>query len=155
MPHGTYRSKTLATWLALLLGAAGAHRWYLYGRRDMLAWLHPWPTLAGLYGVARMRSLGQDDSLAALLIPLLGLMLSQAMLCAILYGLTPDERWDARHNPGQPVHPTRWAPVLGVIASLMVGGSVLLGTIAFGVQRYFEWQLEPAPQAQKIQRLTP
>ena len=45
--------------------------------------------------------------------------------------------------------------MLGVIASLMVGGSVLLGTIAFGVQRYFEWQLEPAPQTQKIQRLTP
>lgn len=158
MPQGAYRSKTLATWLALLVGALGMHRWYLHGRRDLLAWLHPGPTLLGLYGVMRMRSLGQDDQIAWLLIPLLGLMLSQAMLCAIVFGLTPDDRWDARHNPGHAVHPTRWGPVLGVIASLMIGGSVLLGTIAFGVQRFFEWQLEAeptAPQDQKTQRLTP
>ncbi len=158
MPQGTYRSKTLATWLALLLGALGVHRWYLHGRADLLAWLHPGPTLLGLYGVLRMTALGQDDQLAWLLIPVLGLMLSQAMLCAIVFGLTPDDRWDARYNPGQAVRPTRWGPVLGVIASLMVGGSVLLGTIAFGVQRFFEWQLEVAPAAlqdQKTQRLTP
>lgn len=155
---GAYRSKTLATWLALLLGALGIHRFYLHGRSDWLGWLHPAPTLLGLYGVVRMRSLGQDDALAALLIPLLGLMLSQAMLCAIVYGLTPDERWDARHNPGGPVHDTRWGPVLAVIASLMIGGAVLLGTIAFSVQRFFEWQMVPAPaasQVQKTQRLTP
>ena len=30
-----------------------------------------------------------------------GLMLSLGALFAILYGLTPDEKWDARHNPGQ------------------------------------------------------
>jgi hypothetical protein len=88
-----------------------------------------------------MRNLGQDDGQAWVLIPLLGLMISQAMLCAIVYGLTPDARWDARHNPGQPVHDTAWAPVLGVILALMVGGAVLMGTIAFSGQKFFEWQL--------------
>ena len=40
----------------------------------------------------RLRALGQDDRLAWLLIPLLGLMLSLAMLTAIVYALTPDEQ---------------------------------------------------------------
>ncbi|MBI5260035.1 MAG: TM2 domain-containing protein [Burkholderiales bacterium] len=138
------RSKTLATWLALLAGSLGAHRFYLHGRGDTWAWLHPWPTLLGLAGVLRMRVLGQDDHLAWLLIPLLGLMLAQAMLAAIVIGLTPDERWQARFGAGRP---SGWGAVLGVIAALMVGGAVLMGTLAFGGQKYFEWQAEQARTA--------
>jgi hypothetical protein len=144
-----YKSKTLATWLALLGGSLGLHRLYLHGGRDVWAWLHPWPTLAGLAGVRRMLEHGQDDRLAWLLLPLLGLMLAQAALCAIIYGLTPDERWDARHNAGAPVHPTAWGPVLGVIAALMIGATALMATIAFSGQRYFEWQVD---EARKISR---
>ena len=48
-----------------------------------------------------------DHPLAWALIPLLGAMLAAAMLAAIVYGLTSDEKWDARHNPGGAVHPTR------------------------------------------------
>lgn len=138
----TYRSKTACTWIALLGGALGLHRFYLHGPRDVLAWLYPLPTLVGLIGVARMRTLGQDDHLAWLLIPVLGVMLSLAMLAAIVYGLTPDEKWDARHNPGRPVHRTAWGPVLGVMLALLAGGVVLMGTVAFGGQKFFEWQLE-------------
>jgi hypothetical protein len=137
-----YRSKTLAAWLALLLGALGLHRIYLHGTRDRLAWLHPLPTAAGLLGVERLLTLGQDDRLAWLLIPLLGLMISQAMLCAIVYALTPDEKWDARHNPSHPVHATGWGPVLAAIAALMIGGAVLMGTLTYGIQKFFEWQLQ-------------
>ena len=139
-----YKSKTLATWAALLGGTVGLHRFYLCGGRDVLAWLHAAPTLAGLLGVRRMLELGQDDRLAWLLLPLLGLMLAQAALFAILYGLTPDERWDARHNPGATPHRTAWGPVLGVIAALMIGATALSATIAFSAQRYFEWQVDEA-----------
>ena len=139
-----YKSKTLATWIALLGGSLGLHRIYLHGWRDTLAWLHAVPTVAGLVGVYRALELGQDDRLAWLLLPLLGLMLAQAALCAIVYGLTPDERWDARHNPDGVVHATRWGPVLGVIAALMIGATALMATIAFSGQRYFEWQVEAA-----------
>jgi hypothetical protein len=139
-----YRSKTLATWLALAGGAFGAHRLYLHGLRDPWAWLHPWPTLLGLWGLQRVRALGQDDHLSWLLLPLLGLMIAQACAFAMFYGLMGDERWDASFNPTQPPHTTRWAPVLGVIAALMVGATALMATIAFGGQRYFEWQVEQA-----------
>jgi TM2 domain-containing membrane protein YozV len=134
------KSKTITTWLALLLGSVGAHRFYLYGRRDVLAWLHPLPTLLGLGGAVRMQNLGQDDHAAWLLIPVLGLMLSIGMFAAIFYGLTPDERWAERHNPGQPVQPTGWGPVAGVVVALLMGGTVLMGTLAFGGQMFFEYQ---------------
>lgn len=140
MSRARYRSKTVATWAAVLAGALGAHRLYLHGPRDLLAWLHLPPTLLGLWGAWRMHSLGQDDRVAWVLVPLLGLMLSAAMLVAIVAGLTPDDRWDGRHNPGLPPRRTAWGPVLGVIAALMLGGIVLIGTIAFAGQRFFEWQ---------------
>ena len=136
------RSKTLATWMAVVGGTLGLHRFYLYGWRDLPGWLFPLPTLLGLAGVQRMRAFGQDDGAASLLIPLLGLSISAAMLTAIVYGLTSDETWAQRHNPGQPPQPTGGAPVLGVILALLLGASVLMGTVAFGGQRFFEWQLE-------------
>lgn len=139
----TYRSKTLATWLALLLGTLGLHRFYLYGLSDKVGWLYPLPTLAGLVGVQHLRTFGQDDPLGWLLIPVLGLSISAAMLTAILYGLTPDEKWDARHNPGAPVHRTTWGPVIGAVLALAIGGTVLMGTVAYGGQKFFEWQLAP------------
>lgn len=142
-----YRSKTIATWLAIVLGTLGIHRFYLHGLGDKLGWLHPLPTALGLLGVMRMRDMGQDDGLAWLLVPVLGLMISQAMLCAIVYALTPDEKWEARYNPGTSPRATRWAPVLGAILALMLGGGVLMGTIAFSGQKFFEWQLAPAAGA--------
>jgi hypothetical protein len=141
-----YRSKTVATWVALAVGALGGQRFYLHGLGDLLGWLHWPPTLLGLWGAWRMQALGQDDRLAALLVPLLGLMLSGAMLLAIVSGLTPDERWDERHNTGLEPRATRWGPVLGAIVGLMLGGIVLMGTIAFAGQRFFEWQ-QAAPAA--------
>ena len=138
------RSKSLATWLAVIGGTLGLHRFYLHGWRDLPGWLFPLPTLLGLAGVQRMRAFGQDDRVAWVLIPVLGLMISIAMLTAIVYGLTPDDKWAARHNPGQPPQPTGWTPVLGVIVALLLGASVLMGTVAFGMQHFFEWQLEEA-----------
>jgi hypothetical protein len=135
------RSKTLATWIALLGGTLGLHRFYLYGAADRWGWLYLPPTLLGLWGAWRLRELGQDDRLAWLLLPLLGLSLSAAMLTAIVYGLTSDERWAARHAPGQPPQPTRWGPVLGAMLALLLGGIALMSTIAFGFQKLFESQL--------------
>ena len=136
----SYRSKTLATWIAVIAGTLGLHRIYLHGAGDLLAWLHVPLTALGAYGVQRMQVFGQDDRLAWVLIPVLGLMVSQGMLCAIVYGLTSDEKWATRHNPGQPVRDTGWGPVLGVIAALLIGAAVLMGTIAFAGQKYFETQ---------------
>ncbi|MEJ6000252.1 hypothetical protein [Paucibacter soli] len=146
MSENSYKSKTIATWLAFAGGSLGLHRFYLHGLTDKLAWLHPLPTLLGLYGVQRMDLLGQDDRLAWVLMPVLGLMLSISMLTGIVYGLTPDEKWDAQRNPGLPPRPTGWAPIIGVVGCLLVGGACLMTTIAFSAQRYFESQVDAAQE---------
>jgi len=135
-----HKSKTVATWTALLFGTLGLHRFYLHGWRDWKGWLHPLPTAIGLIGAQRMNELGQDDRLAWLLIPLLGLSIAQAMLTAIVYGLTPDARWAERQR--QPLQVTGWGPVFGVIVALLLGATALMATVAYGGQRFFEYQLE-------------
>ena len=148
-------SKTLATWIAIIGGSLGLHHFYLHGLRSRVGWLYPIPTLIGFAGVRRMADHGVDDRLSWALIPWLGLTISVGMLCAIVIGLTTDAKWARRHagDPSRPmveatreededtpppgiVH-TRWGPVLGVILALMVGGGVLMGTIAFSVERLF------------------
>jgi TM2 domain-containing membrane protein YozV len=138
----TYKSKTLAAWLALLGGGFGLHRFYLHGARDLWGWLWWLPTLVGAYGVQRALTLGQDDQLAWVLVPLLGLALASAMLAAIVYGLMPDEKWNARFNPQGKTHQAGWGVVIAVVISLLVGATVLMSTIAFSGQRYFEYQVE-------------
>jgi hypothetical protein len=88
-----------------------------------------------------MSQLGQDDRLAWLLIPLLGASLVAALLGGIVYGLMPDERWNARFNPGRPAPAAGWLAVIGVVLCLLFGGATLMATIAFSAQRYFESQV--------------
>jgi hypothetical protein len=140
------RSKTAATWIAALGGGFGLHRFYLHGLRDVPGWLLLPPTLVGWYGVYRARTLGVDDQLAWALVPVLGFVLAGTMLTAIVYGLMPDERWDARYNAGRTSSPSGWLAVLGVIFSLAVGATILMATIAYGGQHYFEYQIEEAKE---------
>jgi hypothetical protein len=134
-PHS--RSKLLATWLAILGGSLGLHRFYLHGAGDRWGWLYPLPTLAGAYGAWRMRELGVDDTLGGLLAPLLGLTLAAAMLSAIVYGLTDDARWAARHG-GADEPRWGWVTIAGVVLALAVGATATLATISFAAQQYFQ-----------------
>ncbi|UJB66798.1 hypothetical protein YS110_19525 [Acidovorax sp. YS12] len=142
------KNKTLATWLAFLGGPLGLHRFYLHGPRDLLGWLLPLATGLGLYGIARVQALGQDDRLSWLLVPLLGFTVAGCALRAILYGLTPPTRWNARFNPRHPAAEaagaTRWLTVIGIALSLMVGAGMLMASLAFSFQHYFEYQIEEA-----------
>ena len=137
-PAGRPRSRAVATWLALVGGGLGLHRFYLHGTRDLWAWLHPWPTLVGAFGFWRMREFGVDDALGSLLVPFLGVMVATTMLQAIVYGLTSDERWAARHGAAAAAVPRGWLTYIAVIVALAVGTSVTVATIAFTAQRYFE-----------------
>lgn len=140
------KNKTLAAWLAFLGGPLGLHRFYLYGMGDTLGWLLPIPTALGLYGIERARQFGLDDGLSWVLIPCLGFTIAACALTAIVYGLTSPEKWNARHNPQEApeAHPGRtgWLTVGAVVVSLFIGATVLIASIAFSFQRYFEHQVE-------------
>ena len=141
------KNKTLATWLAFLLGQTGLHRFYLFGLRDILAWLHPIIAAIGWYGVFRVRTLGQDDQLAWLLVPVLGFLLAATAITAIYYGLSSLEKWNATHNPQQLdalAGQTNWLGIGAVVFSVLVGTTALMSSIAFSFQRYFEYQIEEA-----------
>lgn len=142
------KDKTIAVWLTLLLGALGLHRRYLLGRFDTLGLLLPVPTLLGCYGVLRARAIGLDDQWSWVLIPLLGFTLAGCALTAIVYGLMSTEQWNRKFNPQAPEEATQgsshWVTVLGLGAALMLGTTVLMASLAFSIQRYFEYQMEQA-----------
>jgi nicotinamide riboside transporter PnuC len=142
------KSKTLATWLALIGGSLGLHRFYLFGARDVWGWFIMLPTVVGAYGIHRMRELGQDDMLAWLLIPLLGLALAASMLTAVIYGLRADDKWNAQFNAQcntSSLSASGWQAIVGVMLALLIGTGVLMATIAFSAQRYFEYQADTTP----------
>jgi len=140
------KNKTLAAWLAFLGGPLGLHRFYLKGLGDLPGWLLPIPTALGLYGIERARLHGLDDGLSWLLIPLLGFTIAGCALVAILYGLMTPEKWNARFNPSAPqdapAGSTGWLTIGAVALALMIGATVLMASIAFSFQRYFEHQVE-------------
>ncbi len=150
------KNKTLAVWLSLCLGPLGLHRVYM-GRYDWIAKVSPIPTLLGVYGVLRARNLGVDDQWSWVLIPMLGFMLAACALNALVYGLMSVEKWNARYNPGHTdsAHgKTSWLTVGGLVVALGWGTTVLMATLAFSIQRTFEYQLQedkapPTPELVK------
>jgi len=99
-----HKNKTLCTLLAMLLGGLGAHRFYLYGKKDIWAWIH---------------------------IFLFPLSIFAGFIAALVIGLTPDEKWDAQHNPdsGQTSN-SNWVVVVLVILSFAIGATAVMSSIA-------------------------
>ena len=147
-PPRRARSKTVAAGLAFLGGPLGLHRFYLFGLGDTVGWLLPIPTALGFYGIERVQQLGQDDRLSWVLIPLLGFNVAACALQAILYGLTEKTTWNRRHNGGHgeqaSAGQTHWGTIFAIALALMVGAGVLMASIAYSFQHYFEYQVQEA-----------
>ena len=142
------KNKTLAAWLTFLGGPLGLHRFYLFGLSDVWGWLLPVPTALGIYGMNRALTFGQDDSLSWVLIPFLGFTVAGCALNAIVYGLKSPEQWNAQFNPeaddNAAAGQTQWLTIGAVALSLLLGTTVLMSSIVFSFQRYFEFQIEEA-----------
>ena len=121
-----HKNKTLATLLALLFGAIGLHRFYLYGRRDAWGWLH-----AATLPLSALLLMSRPD--AQTFFTAAPLIVSALVGCleALIIGLTADEKWDARHNLGSPRHSkSGWFLVLLLVLSLGVGATGLIAAMA-------------------------
>jgi hypothetical protein len=104
----------------------GAHRFYLHGGVDRIGLLHICSIpLAGLvYGV------GHAPNPFYVLLPLILSWLA-GFLEALVIGLTPDERWDARRNTGSGrTSQSRWPLALLLVLTMLVGATALIATIA-------------------------
>ncbi|MDO9135171.1 NINE protein [Hydrogenophaga sp.] len=145
---GRGKNKTLAAVLAVLGGTLGLHRFYLRGLGDWIGWLHPIPAALGWWGVDRVLTYGQDDKLSWVLIPLLGMTIAASCLTGIVYALTDREKWNRWFNPTLPADAnagaTQWLTIGTLVLALLMGTVAFMGSLAFGIQRYFEYQIEEA-----------
>ncbi len=136
-----FRSKTLTALLAFLFGSVGAHRFYLYSWRDLFGWAHVIGTALGIPGVLLLIASERTSALGwALAVPG-AISVLAAFLAAIVYGLRPDQKWDAQFNAA---HTSRsqsgWGVVFVVIFSLFIGALLLMTGLAVTFQTYFESQ---------------
>jgi hypothetical protein len=121
-----HKNKTLATALAFLLGGLGVHRFYLKGGVDRIGLLHVCsvPVAGMVYG------LGRAPNPFYVLLPLI-LSCIVGFIEALVIGLTPDERWDERHNTTSGEHSrSHWPLALILVLTMLVGATVLIATIA-------------------------
>ena len=121
-----HKNKTLATFLAFSVGAAGFHRFYLHNWRDPWGWLHTASLL--LTGIL-MRLFPEQPWVFTGLPFILSWLL--ALLSALVLGLKSDEQWDATYNPGsQRNSQSRWLLVLLLALSLALAFTVLIALLA-------------------------
>ncbi len=126
-----FRRKSLAALLAFLLGALGAHRLYL---GQALWWLPLSVTALTLPLLFGVRNWYQSPAFFILAVPVVA-----GFIEALVIALTPDERFDARFNPGADRrNESGWDAVLVAIATLMVGATVLMTVLALFLQTIFE-----------------
>ena len=142
------KNKTLAAWLAVLGGSMGLHRFYLRGLGDWIGWLHPIAAALGWWGVRRIQTLGQDDQLAWVLVPFLGSSIAAGCLAGIVYALSDREKWNRWFNPGAEHQAiaggTNWLTIGALVLALLLGTVAFMGSLAYGIQHYFEYQIEEA-----------
>jgi TM2 domain-containing membrane protein YozV len=134
-----FKNKTLTAALAFLLGWLGAHRFYLRGKSDRYGWLHIVGSALGLAGAWLMWT-SHQSSIAGWVFSTIGCVSVLAgFLAAIVYGLRPDERWDAQFNAGSARRSrSGWTVVLIVIFALFIGAGYLMSGLAYTFQTYFE-----------------
>jgi TM2 domain-containing membrane protein YozV len=141
-----FRSKTLTAALAFFFGSLGAHRFYLYGARDLFGWAHIVGTLIGVPGFLLLMATERASLLGWVLVVPGAISLLAAFLAAIVYGLRPDEKWDAQFNAqhAERYSESGWTVVFIVIFSLLIGAFLLMTGLAFTFQTYFESQVDAA-----------
>jgi TM2 domain-containing membrane protein YozV len=140
-----FRSKTVTAALAFFFGSLGAHRFYLYGLRDLFGWAHIVGMLLGVPGLLLLMATERASALGWVLVMPGAISLLAAFLAAIVYGLRPDEKWDAQFNAQTGRYSeSGWTVVFIVIFSLLIGAFLLMTGLAFSFQTYFESQIEAA-----------
>ena len=122
----THKNKTLATALAFLFGGLGAHRFYLRGSVDRLGLLHvcSLPVAGMVYG------LGHAPNPFWTLLPVF-ISCIVGFIEALVIGLTPDEKWDAKFNNGSGrASDSHWVLAVLLVLTMLVGATAMIATLS-------------------------
>lgn len=126
-----FRHKATAALLASLFGALGIHRLYL-GLR--LWWLPLAVTMLCLPLLVGVRNWFQTPAFFVVMVPVVA-----GFIHALVLALMPDEKFDARFNPGlERKNNSGWDAVMVAILTLAGGAIALMSTIALLFQTIFE-----------------
>ncbi|KQV47897.1 TM2 domain-containing protein [Massilia sp. Root335] len=121
-----HKNKTFATALAFLLGGLGAHRFYLKGSVDRIGLLH----LCSVPAAGLVYGIGHAPNPFYVLLPLIVSWIA-GFVEALVFGLMPDEKWDARYNAGSGrTSHSHWFVILLVVITMLVGTTALIATIS-------------------------
>jgi len=143
--NSRFRSKTLTAALALFFGTLGAHRFYLYGSRDVWGWAHLVGTIVGIPGFMLLVATERTSMTGWLLAFPGAVSMLAAFLAALVYGLRPDDKWDAQFNTRTERRSrSGWTVIFIVIFSLLIGAFLLMTGLALSFQTYFESQVQAA-----------
>ena len=121
-----HKNKSFATFLASVFGGIGAHRFYVYGKKDFWGWAH-FLTLP-----ISLLALSTASNKPALLLGIFFVVsILSGFLEALVIGVTPDEKWDARHNRDSGKQSdTGWPIAVLLVLTMGTGTTALIATMA-------------------------
>lgn len=113
----SHKNKTLATLITTFFGSIGFHRFYLYGWQDTWGWIR----LATLPLSLGSMMMAPEVPWIFTASPLI-LSVIVSTIEVLVIGLTPDEKWDARHNPNSGKRSnSRWPLIVLLVLAFGAG----------------------------------
>jgi hypothetical protein len=140
-----HKNKLLFCALGLFFPSTGFNVFYLKGLGSPWAWLQMVSLFAGILGWKLLGASDMSSALGWILAAAGFISLEASLLTTIVFGLRPDEKWDAQFNAnsGQ-TSASGWLVILCVIASLMIGAAVMMVGLAIAFEQHFLSQFEAA-----------
>jgi hypothetical protein len=142
-----FRSKLVFCALSLLTPGTGLNCFYLQGIKSFWAWVQLAALVSGILGL-NLLMIGTEANFAAWLLLIFGFIsLEASWLSTIVFGLRPDEKWDAQFNANcsrNQKTKTGWPVIITVILSLVIGVGVMMSFLAIGFEQFFIYQLQEA-----------
>ena len=120
-----HKNKTFATFLAVILGSVGAHRFYLRGALDKLGLAHR----AALPVAGLVAGLAPEADWFYKALPLL-VSTVVGFLEALVLGVMADEKFDATYNPHSGKQSqSKWYLVLLLVITMLLGMTLMIFTM--------------------------
>ncbi len=140
-----HKNKLLFCALGLFAPGTGLNVFYLKGLSSIWAWLQMLGLFLGVLGWKLLAASQMSSAPGWLMVSVGFASLQSSWLTTIVYGLRPDEQWDAQFNTGSSQESNSgWLVVLCVILSLMIGAAVLMSGLAIAFEQHFISQIEAA-----------
>ena len=140
-----HKNKLLFCALGLFFPGTGFNVFYLKGLGSPWAWLQMVSLFAGILGWKLLGASDMSSALGWILAAAGFIALEASWLTTIVFGLRPDERWDAQFNANSGQKSSSgWLVILCVITSLMIGAAILMIGLAIAFEQHFLSQFEAA-----------